>query len=62
MLSNVMKALSYSFTLIDDVNYDFTLAAVTGFDFGTFAPLTQSYGFTLVVPDGVMVTFNTYTP
>ncbi len=62
MLPNVAKSQSYSFTLIDDGNYDFTLAAVTGFDSGAFAPLTQSYGFTVVVPDGVTITFNTYAP
>ena len=62
MLPNLSNAQSYSFTLLDDGNYDFTLAAVTGFDSGTFAPLVQSYGFTLVVPDGVTITFNTYAP
>jgi len=62
MLPNVMKAQSYSFTLIDNGNYNFTLAAVKGFDSGSFAPLTQSYGFTLVVPEGVTITFNDYAP
>jgi len=60
MLPNVMKAQSYSFTLLDNGDNGFTLAAVTGFDSGAIAPLTQSYGFTLVVPDGVTITFNTY--
>ena len=62
MLPNISNAQGYSFTLLDDGNYDFTLAAVTGFDSGTFAPLVQSYGFTLVVPDGVTITFNSYSP
>ncbi len=59
---NTINAQNYSFTLVDDGNYDFTIAAVTEFDSGTFAPVTQSYGFTLVVPDGVTITFNTYLP
>ena len=62
LLPNIVTAQGYSFTLIDDGNYDFTLAAVTDFDSGTFTPKTQSYGFTLLVPDGVTITFNTYSP
>ena len=62
VLPNVAKAQGYSFTLIDDGNYDFTLAAVADFDSGTFTPKTQSYGFTLLVPDGVTITFNGYSP
>jgi len=59
---NTIQAQNYSFTLIDDGDYDFTLSAVSEFDSGAFSPLTQSYGFTLVVPDGVTITFNSYLP
>ena len=55
-------AQDYSFTLMHDNNYDFTLAAVADFDSGAFAPITQSYGFTLVIPDNITITFNNYLP
>lgn len=49
---------SYSYTLIHNGGYDFTIAAVPNFDSGTFKPITESYGFIINLPEEVTVTFN----
>ncbi|MDY8134567.1 T9SS type A sorting domain-containing protein [Aquimarina sp. 2201CG5-10] len=57
-----ISAQHYDFTLIHNGNYSFSIAAVPNFDSGNFSPITQSYGFTLVVPDGVTISFDSYAP
>ncbi|PWK18580.1 T9SS type A sorting domain-containing protein [Xanthomarina spongicola] len=52
----------YSYTLIHDDGYNFTVAAVPNYDSGTFTPITESYGFVIVLPDGITATFNEYLP
>ena len=61
MLQSV-NAQAYSFTLIQNSDYNYTIAAVSNFDSGTFQPITQSYGFTLVFPDGVTISVDNYFP
>lgn len=56
------QAQQYSFTLIHNSDFSFTIAAVPDFDSGTFQPITQSYGFVIVVPDGITVTVDQYLP
>ncbi|WP_422107135.1 T9SS type A sorting domain-containing protein [Winogradskyella sp.] len=62
ILSCSLGAQNYNFTLVDNGNYSYTIAAESLFDSGGFAPVTQSYGFVLVVPDGVTITLNEVLP
>ena len=60
--SSKLTAQDYAFTLINNGDYSFTIAAVPDFNSGTFEPITQSYGFVIVLPDGVTVTATSYLP
>ena len=62
LTSTMLKAQDYAFTLINNGNYSFTIAAIPNFDSGTFQPITQSYGFVIVLPDGVTITADSYLP
>ncbi|MEM9679374.1 MAG: T9SS type A sorting domain-containing protein [Bacteroidota bacterium] len=55
-------AQNYDFTLIQNSQYNYTIAAVSQFDSGSYQPLTQSYGFTLVLPDGAGITIDEVLP
>lgn len=46
----------YTYTLIDNGNYSFSVAAVPNTSTSNFATSVQSYGFTIIVPDGVTTT------
>ncbi len=52
----------YSFTLLHNGGYNFSVAAVPNFDSGAFTPTTESYGFTLVVPDGITISLTDVQP
>ncbi|MEO1029816.1 MAG: T9SS type A sorting domain-containing protein [Bacteroidota bacterium] len=62
LLGNLASAQNYNFDLVQNSTYNFTVAAVAQFDSGGFAPITQSYGFVLVVPDGITITVDTVLP
>jgi len=54
MISFQVKAQDgYTYTLIDNGSYNFTIAAVPNASASNFATSVQSYGFTILVPDGV---------
>ncbi len=57
-----INAQAYNFTLIKNSDFNYTIAAVSNIDSGTFQPITQSYGFTLVFPDGVTISVDNYFP
>jgi hypothetical protein len=57
-----VNAQAYDFTLIQNSINNYTIAAIPTFDSGTFQPITQSYGFTLVFPDGVTISVDNYFP
>ncbi|AXG72221.1 hypothetical protein KORDIASMS9_04489 [Kordia sp. SMS9] len=46
----------YTYTLIDNGNYSFSVGAVPNASASNFATSVQSYGFTIIVPDGVTAT------
>ena len=46
----------YTYTLIDNGSYNFTIAAVPNASASNFATSVQSYGCTILVPDGVTAT------
>jgi hypothetical protein len=46
----------YTYTLIDNGSYSFSIAAVPNASASNFATSVQSYGFTIIVPDGVTAT------
>ena len=52
----------YSFTLMHNGGYSFSVAAVPNYDSGSYTPKTESYGFALVVPDGVTITVDNLLP
>ncbi|MCD2259448.1 T9SS type A sorting domain-containing protein [Psychroserpens luteolus] len=62
MLSTKSRSQNYDFALIQNSDYNFTLAAVSQFDSGSFEPRTQSYGFVLVLPDGFTITVDQVLP
>ena len=62
MSAFTINAQNYNFTLIQNSDYNFTVAAVSEFDSGSFQPITQSYGFTLVLPDGITITLDEVLP
>jgi len=43
----------YTYTLIDNGSYSFTIGAVPNTSSNNFATSVQSYGFTIILPDGV---------
>lgn len=45
----------YTYTMQHNGGYSFTIQAVPNASANTFAPLVQSYGFTIIVPDGVTI-------
>lgn len=49
----------YTYTLQSDGGYDFTIQVVPNTSTNNFATSVQSYGFTVIVPDGVTITNNT---
>ena len=54
MISFQAKAQDgYTFTLIDNGSYNFTIDAVPNTSASNFSSSVQSYGFTILVPDGV---------
>jgi hypothetical protein len=46
----------YTYTLIDNGNYSFSIGAVPNASSSNFATSVQGYGFTIIVPDGVTAT------
>lgn len=46
----------YTYTLVHNGGYDFTIQAVPNASSNTFATSVQSYGFTILLPDGVTAT------
>ena len=52
----------YAFTLTHNGVYSFSVAALPNYDSGTYTPLTEQYGFTLVVPDGFTITVDNLLP
>ena len=46
----------YTYTLVDNGSYNFTISAVPNASASNFATSVQSYGFTVLVPDGVTAT------
>jgi len=52
----------YSFTLMHNGGYSFSVAAVPNYDSGSYTPLTQGYGFSLIVPAGVTITVDDLLP
>jgi len=59
-MSQNVNAQAYDFTLIQNSQFNYTIAAVSNFDSGAFAPFMQSYGFVLVFPDGVTISVDNY--
>ncbi|MEM6685918.1 MAG: T9SS type A sorting domain-containing protein [Bacteroidota bacterium] len=43
----------YTYTLIDNGSYNYTIGAVPNTSSNNFATSVQSYGFTIILPDGV---------
>jgi hypothetical protein len=52
----------YTYTLSDNGNYSYTISAVSNFDSGAFSPITESYGFVVVLPDGITISVTEYLP
>ncbi|WP_238528718.1 T9SS type A sorting domain-containing protein [Kordia algicida OT-1] len=48
----------YTYTLMHNGGYSFTIQAVPNPSANNFATAVQSYGFTVIVPDGVTITTN----
>lgn len=48
----------YTYTLIDNGSYNYTIGAVPNKSANNFATLIQSYGFTIILPDGVTATIS----
>lgn len=53
---NMSAQDGYTYTLIDNGNYSFSIGAVPNASSSNFATSVQSYGFTIIVPDGVTAT------
>ena len=49
-------AQQYTYTLVDNGAYSYTIEAVPTASASTFQTSVQSYGFTIIVPDGVTAT------
>lgn len=56
--SSVIAQDGYTYTLVDNGSYSFTIAAVPNTSTNNFATSVQSYGFTIIVPDGVTLTLS----
>lgn len=48
----------YTYTLVDNGAYSYTIAAVPNASANNFATSVQSYGFTVIVPDGVTLSIS----
>ena len=46
----------YTYTLVENGSYSFSIAAVPNTSTSNFSTSVQSYGFTIIVPDGVTIT------
>ena len=55
-------AQNYDFTLLRNSDFNFTIAAVSLFDSGSYAPVTSGYGFVLILPQGVTFTVDQVLP
>ncbi len=54
MISFQIKAQDgYTYTLIDNGSYSYTIGAVPNASASNFATSVQSYGFTIILPDGI---------
>ena len=53
--TNAIAQDGYTFTLVDNGSYSFSIAAVPNTSTSNFATSMQSYGFTIIVPDGVTI-------
>ena len=49
----------YTYTLIDNGAYSYSIAAVPNSSSSNFATSVQSYGFTILLPDGITATIST---
>jgi len=57
LLSNLVKAQDgYTYTLVDNGSYSFTVEAVPNVSANNFATSVQSYGFTIILTDGLTIT------
>ncbi|PTX60847.1 putative secreted protein (Por secretion system target) [Kordia periserrulae] len=62
LLAMSLKAQDgYTYTFQHNGAYNFTVQAVPNASANTFAPLVQSYGFTIIVPDGVTIDIGSAT-
>lgn len=52
----VVAQEGYTYTLLDNGSYNYTIAAVPNASTSNFNTSVQSYGFTILVPDGVTIT------
>ncbi|QHI38541.1 hypothetical protein IMCC3317_39340 [Kordia antarctica] len=53
LFSNSVNAQDgYTYTLVDNGNYSYTISAVPNASASNFATSVQSYGFTIILPDG----------
>ncbi len=60
LFSNIVNAQDgYTYTLQHNGGYSFTVQAVPNTSANNFATSVQSYGFTLIIPDGVTITATT---
>lgn len=48
----------YTYTLIDNESFNYTIAAVPNVSASNFSTSMQSYGFTIILPDGVTATIH----
>lgn len=54
--TNVTAQVDYTYTLVDNGGYSYTIEAVPDASASNFPTSVQSYGFTILVPDGVTAT------
>ncbi len=55
---NLKAQDGYTYTLMHNGGYSFTIQAVPNVSANNFATSVQSYGFTVIVPDGVTISAN----
>jgi hypothetical protein len=53
--NNVFAQFGYTYTFLDNGNYSYSIAAVPDASASNFPSSVQSYGFTVIVPDGVTI-------
>lgn len=54
-LITISSFAQYSFTLVKNSDYQYTVSAVSGFDSGTDQPNMESFGFTIMLPSGASI-------